>query len=447
MKLTRIHYCKNLNKNKLEQLKKQAALLGRVRSKVWREYGSISGLKLKDRTIRDAWMRNGVEFNVSANAWKEMLRDTMGDIKAYREAAKEKVKKAIRVRTNDNEEQKRLYTLLKYDNWMEENFLRRQMRKHFKHGVNHTSNQIIVRSDMCKTYELNGQCWLKVPSLVRGKQIHVPLNTTMEFAPTGTLRIIIKDDVVEVHSTYDAPKGKPCGNQTVGVDKGYTEAFVDSDGNVYGEGLGKLISSESDYLNKKYKARNKLHALAKSKPHKCNKIIKNNLGRKKLNKRQTIQKAKLKTLAFTAAQRLFDKAGVVVCEDLSSHIASKHSYGKNINRKLNTWCKGILADSLEQVSKIRCSDLHLVNAAYTSQCDSMTHNLLLGKRVGERFYRENGDVIQADYNAAKNVLARLYDKEITLYTPFKKVRQILLERTDSFRLSTVSTKTLVTSSI
>lgn len=125
MKLTRIHYCKNLNKNKLEQLKKQSVLLGRVSSKVWREYGSISGLKSRDRSIRDEWMRLGVEFNIPANAWKEMLRDTMGDIKAYREAAKEKVKKAIRVRTNDNKEQKRLYTLLKYDDWMEDNFLRR----------------------------------------------------------------------------------------------------------------------------------------------------------------------------------------------------------------------------------------------------------------------------------------------------------------------------------
>jgi hypothetical protein len=55
---------------------------------------------------------------------------------------------------------------------------------------------------------------------------------------------------------------------TVGVDKGYTEAFVDSDGCVYGQGLGELISKESDHLNQKYKNRNKLRAIAKAKPHK-----------------------------------------------------------------------------------------------------------------------------------------------------------------------------------
>ena len=35
-----------------------------------------------------------------------------------------------------------------------------------------------------------------------------------------------------------------------------------------------------------------------------------------------------------------------------------------------------------------------------------------GKRVGDKFYRANGDVLQADYNAALNVLARLDDSEI-----------------------------------
>lgn len=98
MKLTRIHHCKALNKSKYEQLKKQAVLLGAVRGKVWREYGSINGVALRDREIRDLWMKQGFDFKVPANSWKETLRDAVGDIKASREAAKEKVKKAIRGR-------------------------------------------------------------------------------------------------------------------------------------------------------------------------------------------------------------------------------------------------------------------------------------------------------------------------------------------------------------
>ena len=73
MKLTRIHHCKNLNREKYKQLEKQAALLGRVRSEVWRKYGAVAGLNMGDRAIRDSWMNEGREFNVSANAWKETL--------------------------------------------------------------------------------------------------------------------------------------------------------------------------------------------------------------------------------------------------------------------------------------------------------------------------------------------------------------------------------------
>ncbi len=434
MKVTRILYSHKLNQGKLEQLQAQARLLGLVRSEVWQRFGSVSGVKLRDRTIRDQWMKEKRNFGVSANAWKETLRDAMADIKAYREAAKDKVKQAIRVRTSDDKELKRLYTLLKRDNWQNDHFLRRQMRKHFKHGENHTHNQIIIRSDMCKTFELNGQCWLKVPGLVPRQVICIPLKTTIDHVPSGTLRLIIRQGKIEVHYQQEVEVLQSCGDEMVGIDKGYTEAFVDSDNARYGEGLGKLISKESDFLNKKYRNRNKLRAIARKKPHKRAAIEKNNLGRQKLDKRQDIQVTKLRTLIFTATHRLIDKAGMVVAEDLTSPIASKTHYGKNTNRRLNQWVKGILAEALDTISKRRCSSLHLINAAYTSQMDSFNQGLLTGTRKGDKFYRENGEVVQADYNAARNILARLDDQEIGRWMNFKKVKFILQERTDRYRL-------------
>ena len=41
---------------------------------------------------------------------------------------------------------------------------------------------------------------------------------------------------------------------------------------------------------------------------------------------------------------------------------------------------------------------------------------------------ENGDVLQADHNAALNVLARRGDNEISRFTPHREVRRILLAR-------------------
>ena len=247
MKATRILNSKNLNQGKLEALKDQADLLGRIRSEIWQNYGSISGVGLKDRTIRDQWLKEKRDFSpLSANAWKETVRDSVSDIKACREAAKVKVRKAIRKHTSDESEQKRLYTLLKKDEWMNDSYLSRMMRKYWKHGHNHTHDQIVVRSDNYSTFIKNNQAWISIPSLVKGKRIAIPLSSNR--VPTGTLRIICKKNKVEIHYTIEQIINNSCGNKEIGVDKGFTEVFVDSEGEHYGKNLGKIISEESDYL-------------------------------------------------------------------------------------------------------------------------------------------------------------------------------------------------------
>ena len=87
--------------------------LGAIRTEVWQLFGSINGVYLDDRKIRDSWLKNDRQFPVRANLWKENLRDAMSNIKASREAAKFYVKKAIHSHTKDKKERKRLYTLLK----------------------------------------------------------------------------------------------------------------------------------------------------------------------------------------------------------------------------------------------------------------------------------------------------------------------------------------------
>jgi transposase len=92
-----------------------------------------------------------------------------------------------------------------------------------------------------------------------------------------------------------------------------------------------------------------------------------------------------------------------------------------------------MAQAIENVSRRRGSTVVYVNAAYTSQMDSR-NGTLSGIRCGDKFYCENGEVLQADVNAARNVLARLYDQEIDRWTPYKQVKAILLKRTSAIRL-------------
>lgn len=431
MKVTRIILSKNLNRGKYHQLEEQASRLGSIRSLVWHHFGSINGVSISsDRKIRDKWLKESRQFPVSANAWKETLRDSFGDIKAYREAAKVKVRSIIHSQITDKEEQKKLYPQLKSNKWTENNYLRRLMRKYWKHGRNHTFNQIIVRSDNYTTFQKGGRAWIKIPSLQKGSRIAIPLNTTFE--PNSTLRLILNNGVVQVHNTIDIPEVKKCGPRLVGVDKGYTEVLVDSDGSKYGEGLGKVLTSQSDLLKKKYQNRNKLRAIASSKPHKAQNIIQNNLGRKKLDGQDRKHKSQVKDIVYKAVHQLVDKAEVIAAEDLTSPIVSK-KFGKNVRRRLSAWTKGVIAEALKNVSRRRGSSVILVNGAYTSQMDSC-NGTLSGKRCGDSFHCEDGVVLQADENAARNVLARLYDSEIDIWTPFKKVKSILLKRTERHRL-------------
>ena len=275
--ITRIAFSDHINPGKFAALIEQAGRLGAIRSEVWERFGSINGIGLRDRTIRDNWLKQGKQFNVGATPWKQILCDAISNIKACREAAKFDVKQAIRRHAKEKLEQKRLYTVLKSDKYLDDLYLSRTMRKQFKRGHNHTHNQIIVRSDDYTVFTLGGKVWVKIPSLIKGKRIAIPLSTTV--APKGNLRIILRNGKVEAHYAAEEVKTNDCGTQTIGVDKGYTEVLTDSDGVHHGVTLGAVLTKESDKLKKKYQRRNKLKSIAKKKPW----VTKHNLGRKKLD--------------------------------------------------------------------------------------------------------------------------------------------------------------------
>lgn len=184
-----------------------------------------------------------------------------------------------------------------------------------------------------------------------------------------------------MHHTVKAElhcKNNPCGETELGVDKGYSEVFVDLDGVWHGEYLGELLRNESDVLKVKYQHRNKLKWIIDKKPELRKKIRKNDLGRKK---------AKVKTKIYSAVH-IVAQAKVIEIEALKSVIKSKPRR-KNTNRRLKGWVKGIMAAALEQVSLRRGASLVVVNAAYTkqacSQCDC------LGDACGSDFVLRIGD--------------------------------------------------------
>lgn len=443
MKVTRIAYSKDLNAGKYAQLTEQAQRLGAVRTLVRRQYGSVAGLGIGDRKIRDRWMADGTAgtFGVLANAWKETVRDAVGDITANREAAKVKVRRAVAKPKVTKAQKKCLFIALKRETWADDRYLSRMMRKHWRRGRNKTANQIVVRCDQYRTFTLTegGNAWIAVPGLERRQLVTIPLNTTI--APTGTLRLILRSGRVEVHYAIDAADMKssqrPCGTRKLGVDKGYTEVLTDSDGVHHGQELGKLLTAESDHRKIKGQRRAKLRALAEKAEQrgdlgKAQRIRDDNLGTLKRERRSNAWQCRVRDLTFKAVHAVVDQAAVIVVEDLTKTFSGHKKLGKNTNRRLAAWTKGITAEALETVSGRRGSAVRLVNAAYTSQVVPFTD--ILGVRKGERLHcTQCGAVWQADHAGAINIEQRDGDPDISLYTPHKRVKQILLERTDRQR--------------
>ncbi len=436
-KVTRILHSQGLNRAKYDRLADMAARVGRVRADAWRRCSGVSTAAQSPYAIRDAWMAEGCDWHgLPARLGKATLADALGDMAAAREAAKVSVRKAVRHRTrNDAAERQRLYSLLKQNRWTEEPFLHRQMRKAWRGGRSHVTNQIVADSGSYTTKLWHGRTWVHLQSLERGQRIAIPLKG--DRLPTGTLRILLQDNgQVAIHYAIDEAQvcsTRPGGLGTVGVDKGYTEAYTDSDGERHGEGLGDLLSQESDARKVKGQRRNKLRDLeekhrAKGHTRKADHIRQHNLGHRKRDRRRTRHHRQVRDHLCQAAHAVVDKAGTIACEDLSASMKSTKVRHRDTNRRLNGWVKGVMADTLTSISRRRGSALALVNPAYTSQIDSRT-GLLQGTRRWDRFYCLDGVVLDADANAACNILARLYDEEITLYMPYRDVRALLAERT------------------
>ncbi len=343
--------------------------------------------------------------------------------------------RAIYTRAKDDEaELTRLYTLLQQGEWTQDNFLHRQMRKHFKHGHSKVNNQFVVRSDKHHTEIVDGQLVVVIKIAAKyGQPIRLVTTTNGKSIDLSgkNIRIIVKDDVTEIHYAFKKPLGRPRETEVIAVGKGYTEAFVDSDGEVHGVGLGEIMTEYSDKTSKTNKSRNRLYALEQKhreagRTAKADRIKTNNLETKKVNARKDKAQKRIRNIVFRAAHSVVDKASLVISEDLSRPIAKKQTW-KKYNRRMSAWARGTLAEALESITQQRKARHALVNAAYTLQMDSNTH-LLEGKREADKFYCANGDVLQADFNAALNLLHRYSDQEITLYTPHKEVRRVLLAR-------------------
>jgi transposase len=309
------------------------------------------------------------------------------------------------------------------------------MRKHFRHGRARSCNQFVVRSDKFNTEIVDGKLVITIRIAAKyGENITLITTTNGDGVrlDSRNLRIVLREGFTEIHYAFDKGPGRVSGTEVVGVDKGYSEALVDSDGHFHGRKFGAILRDYTDKVHITGKARGKLQVIANKHREagriaKADRIVRNNLGKKKQQRRRMLAQKRLRTEAFKAAHAVVDKASVVGAEDLTSVISRTKSWGRGFNRRMGFWAKGVVAEALESVTLQRSASLVLVNPAYTSQVSSLTRRLE-GCRKGDRFIAACGKVVHADVNSARNVRDRIDDSEITRFMSHRDVKAILLRR-------------------
>jgi IS605 OrfB family transposase len=212
--------------------------------------------------------------------------------------------------------------------------------------------------------------------------------------------------------------------------------FTDSDGQRHGQELGTMLSAMTDKNAVRYAGRQTLAAIAdkhlvKGRYRKHARIVQRNLGKQKIVRQKVRHRAEMRSTVFTATHALVDKAALLVVEDLSRPIVG-YDRGKNMNRRLSGWVKGLIQEAVESVSRRRGASVDSVNAAYASQV--VRCHPSFGRREGDKLHCTICKAVyDVDVVAAENLLEQRTDREIGRFTPYRKVRVILEQR---FRLAT-----------
>jgi transposase len=428
-----------INKWKLGELDLIASRLGKLRSDLWNEFGSLKAWGVSKFDIDKALRFCNDKYQLPAKLWEATLYDVIDDIHLVQAACIEKVMKALGQSYQSFQAKKGVLQLtLESREWLNHPKLCTLVRKFWYRGHTKVSNQIIIKAYDTK-FDGNNVVWLRFGGLEKGKTLKLP--TTMPSEVKCQLRLIKRNGRWEIHYTTDIQKAsnKTEGN-VIGVDRGYTEVYATSsnDGARFlGNNFGTIQTKETDYRTAKLVLRNKLKSVAdkailRGDTARADRIKRNNLGKIKWDNRESSFKGRIKTIVFTATHSLMINAIKVAYEDLTEQIKSKKPIKKRMKRNVSSWCKGIVADAIKQVStRVGCTVVS-VNCAYTSQLDSR-FGTLTGTRLGDKFTGHDGVEMHSDINAADNILARMGDVEIPRYMKHVDAKKILLERTQKFQ--------------
>ncbi len=268
--VTRIALAHNIEPTSFKELEEIAHKCGVLRSELWNTYGSLKSWAV-DKYDIDKQFRAEVppsRYGLTSKLYERTLYRCIDEIHTYQDAVKAAVKDEIYRKTDSEIERKYYFFLLNRRFWIDVKTIRvkwlhRTIRKHFYRGHSNVRNQIVYNADMYSVKQYGKYSCLELATLSRGKRLVLPIHGNPNIS--GEIRVIIgADNRVEIHYPQKIEKVVPPNRNTdaVGIDRGFTEVYVTSNGEFYGSGLGNIILQVVEHRVERGKKRGKLQTLA-----------------------------------------------------------------------------------------------------------------------------------------------------------------------------------------
>ncbi|MBU5225175.1 transposase [Clostridium senegalense] len=445
-----------LDTETLNELKFIANQYKNVKNYVYSRYSGINSIPLlsKERQIRNEWVKSefAKQWKLPARYWKLALTEAMENIKSKWSNIKSKVKEQVKVNGNLSDEDKHYinyivkfnsyyYKVLNYIGFdipkifkkknLNFKYLNNLIRRYTRKYKGHIPYSKIGKTFSIDTglYSYKNNC-INITSTTKGKRLSIGLTDNNKYDKTMIVKII--DNRITINCPLKIKTRKNKNTYIIGIDKGYRCLFAVSSENFYGENLNNYLSKETERLNKVNAQRNRFWALYnqyldKGYIKKANKIKENNLGKVKYNHNKLKHDQTVKSYVNYSLNQLIkeEKPKEIVMENLD-FVNWNDKYPKSVKRKLSRWIKGYIRERLEYKCDFYSIKYTYINSAYTSKICNICGSF--GRRDGDMFICPKCNKFHADINASKNILNRKYDKDITLYTNYKKVKDILEKR-------------------
>lgn len=292
------------------------------------------------------------------------------------------------------------------------NLLRRLTRKHLaKPESVHTDCFSIAPSGYA--YRDGAIC---IASRTAGQRMAISLKD--DRVCDRQIRFCIKKDYVALAIPTDAKMRKHSDyDNTVYIHIGYHDMFTLSNGNIYGQSLGEMTSTETQRLTEKNKERAKVRiayrqSVKAGDREKADTIESNNLGTEKYDRRKEKERARTQSFINTEINRMLalEKPGrIVITKPVTinkTKLASKSS-----NRKMTRSFNGYVRERLSYKCRLHFIELVEINSKGTgcicSRCGEE------GKRQPEGFFCPScGYKATISLNGAKNIESKYNSKSI-----------------------------------